>query len=33
VTKIAKSAYLFYPKNMDVSGTLESIAEEIESYT
>ncbi len=33
VTKIAKSAYLFYPKNMDVSGTLESLAEEIESYT
>ena len=33
VTKIAKSAYLFYPKNMDVSGTLESLQEEIESYT
>ena len=33
VKKIAKSAYLFYPKNMDVSGTLESLAEEIESYT
>ena len=33
VTKIAKSAYLFYPKNMDVSGTLESLAEELESYT
>ena len=32
VKKIAKSAYLFYPKNMDVSGTLESLAEEIESY-
>ena len=33
VTKIAKSAYLFYPKNMDVSGTLESLQEELESYT
>ena len=33
VTKIANSAYLFYPKNMDVSGTLESLAEELESYT
>lgn len=33
VTKIAKSAYLFYPKNMDVSGTLESLQEDIESYT
>jgi len=32
VTKIAKSAYLFYPKNMDVTGTLERLQEEIESY-
>ena len=32
VKKIAKSAYLFYPKNMGVTGTLESLAEEIESY-
>ncbi len=33
VTKIAKSAYLFYPKNVDVSGTLESIQEDLDSYT
>lgn len=32
VTKIAQSAYLFCPHNMDVLGDLESIQAEVESY-
>ena len=32
VTKIAHSAYLFYPKNMDVTGTLESLQQDLDSY-
>ena len=32
VTKIAQSAYLFCPHNMDVVGDLESIQAEVESY-
>ena len=32
VAKIAKSAYLFYPKNVDVSGTLESLQEDLDGY-
>ena len=32
VKKIAQSAYLFCPHNMDVVGDLESVAGEIESY-
>jgi cell division inhibitor SepF len=32
VKKIAQSAYLFCPHNMDVVGDLESIQAEVESY-
>ncbi len=32
VNKIAQSAYLFCPKNMDVIGDLENIQAEVESY-
>jgi len=32
VKKIAQSAYLFCPHNMDVSGDLESLQAEVESY-
>ncbi len=32
VTKIAQSAYLFCPHNMDVIGDLESIQAEVENY-
>ena len=32
VKKIAQSAYLFCPRNMDVIGDLESLQAEIESY-
>ena len=32
VTKIAQSAYLFCPHNMDVVGDLESLQAEVESY-
>ena len=32
VKKIAQSAYLFCPRNMDVTGDLESLQAEIESY-
>ena len=32
VNKIAQSAYLFCPHNMDVIGDLENIQAEVESY-
>ena len=32
VKKIAKSAYLFCPHNMDVVGDLETLQAEVESY-
>ena len=32
VKKIAQSAYLFCPHNMDVVGDLESLQAEVESY-
>ena len=32
VKKIAQSAYLFCPHNMDIAGDLESIQAEVESY-
>ena len=32
VKKIAQSAYLFCPANMDVVGDLESLQAEVESY-
>ena len=32
VKKIAKSAYLFCPHNMDVTGDLEALQAEVESY-
>ena len=32
VNKIAQSTYLFSPHNMDVTGTLENIQAEVESY-
>ena len=33
VKKIAQSAYLFCPQNMNVVGDLESVQAEVESYT
>ena len=32
VKKIAQSAYLFTPHNMDIVGDLESLQAEVESY-
>ena len=32
VKKIAQSAYLFCPRNMNVVGDLESLQAEVESY-
>ena len=32
VKKIAQSAYLFCPHNMEISGDLETLQAEVESY-